>query len=200
MARSEPMSTNKNTKLSNSAIVTLALYLLGGESKYIDAEDIAMKANELAPGRFAWRKYPEQINLRYVEIRLCEARNPQKGALILGSMKKGWILSENGLSFAKDNLKHLHSTNLSRPPMSKKEMTLQHHEKERMLSSKALIKFNANEVESVTVQEAEAFFRVDDYVTGIARKEKLTRIINTFGDDPELGQAVKILAEKVRKI
>jgi len=40
---------------------------------------------------------------------------------------------------------------------------------------------------------------VDDYVTGAARREKLARIINTFGDDLELSQAIKILSEKVRK-
>jgi hypothetical protein len=194
------MNNTKKTQLSNTGIVTLAVYILGGESKYIDMEDIAVKASELAPGRFAWRKYPQQINLKKVEIRLCDARNPEQGSLILGSIKKGWILSENGLIFAKENLQRLYGANLSRLPMNKKEMSLQQHEKERMLSSKAFLKFNTNEIDLVTVQEAEAFFRVDDYVTGVARKEKLTRIINTFGDDPELGQAVKILARKVRRI
>ena len=39
------------------------MYLLGGETRRVDTEDIAVKANELAPGRFAWKKYPDQINL-----------------------------------------------------------------------------------------------------------------------------------------
>ena len=35
---------------SNIDIVTIAVYLLGGDSKYVDTEDIAVKVNELAPG------------------------------------------------------------------------------------------------------------------------------------------------------
>ena len=49
---------------SNFQIVTVAVYLLGGEARYIDTEDVAMKANELAPGRFSWIKYRDQINIK----------------------------------------------------------------------------------------------------------------------------------------
>ena len=34
--------------LSNIEIITLAAYLLGGESRYVDTEDIAVKANDLS--------------------------------------------------------------------------------------------------------------------------------------------------------
>ncbi|MFZ0829061.1 MAG: hypothetical protein WAO02_16730 [Verrucomicrobiia bacterium] len=54
------MISPKAKALSNHEIVTLAVYLLGGDSKRIDTEDIAVKANELAPGRFNWRKYRDQ--------------------------------------------------------------------------------------------------------------------------------------------
>jgi len=40
---------------ANREIVTLAVYLLGGDAHWVDTEDIAKKANELAPGRFTWR-------------------------------------------------------------------------------------------------------------------------------------------------
>jgi hypothetical protein len=43
--------SNDSTIFSNIEIVTIAVYLLGGDSKYIDTEDIAVKVNELAPGR-----------------------------------------------------------------------------------------------------------------------------------------------------
>ena len=43
-----------------------------------------------------------------------------------------------------------------------------------------------------------AFFRIDDYVIGNAREEKITRILNSFSDDPDLGAFLKMLAEKVR--
>lgn len=191
---------NDNNTFSNNEIIIMAVYLLDGHKKYVDMEDIAIKVNEIAPGRFAWRKYPEQINLKKVEVRLCESRNIEKGGYILGTIKKGWMLSEKGLQYAKEHINELKNTNLSRVPMNKKEMILYHREKERMLASIAYEKVISNESDYITPKEAEDFFRVDDYVTGAARREKLTRIINTFGDDLELSQAIKILSEKVRKL
>lgn len=188
--------TNNNT-FSNKEIGVLSVYLLGGESKYIDTEDIAVKANELAPGRFLWRKYKNQINMEVVRKRLSDAKTDGD---LLGSYSKGWILSEKGLQYAKEHIKALKNTDLSRAPMNKKEMILYHREKERMLASIAYEKVISNESDYITPKEAEDFFRVDDYVTGAARREKLIRIINTFGDDLELSQAIKILSEKVRKL
>jgi hypothetical protein len=50
--------------LSNHEIVTTAVYLLGGDRQHVDTENVAVKANELAPGRFTWRKYRDQISIR----------------------------------------------------------------------------------------------------------------------------------------
>ena len=49
--------------LTNHEVVLLAVYLLGRETSPTDTEDIAVKADELAPGAFKWRKYPAQINM-----------------------------------------------------------------------------------------------------------------------------------------
>ena len=73
---------NSNDRFSNIEIITLAVFLLGGESNYIDTEDIAVKVNELAPGRFTWRKYPHQINIDNVRKRLSDAKNPRKGGYV----------------------------------------------------------------------------------------------------------------------
>ena len=135
---------NSNDTFSNNEIIIIAVYLLDGYKKYVDMEDIAIKVNEIAPGRFAWRKYPDQINLKKVEIRLCESRNIEKGGYILGSIKKGWMLSEKGLQYAKEHVKEVINSDLSRAPMNKKEMILQHREKERMLSSIAYEKVISN--------------------------------------------------------
>lgn len=195
-----PIITFQDSPFSNIEIVSLAVYILGGSSRYIDTEDIAVKANEIAPGRFAWRKYPDQINIENIRKRLSDAKNPKKGGYLLGSFKKGWILSEKGLRFCSRYAEALKKVDLSRVPRNKKEIVWQRRERERMLSTLAFEKVSLNEEHLITTQEAEDFFRVDDYVTGVARKEKLARIINTFGEDPELGQAIKLLKEKVRKI
>jgi len=108
---------------SNIELVTIAVYLLGGDSKYVDTEDIAVRTNELAPGRFAWRKYPDQINIQNVGKRLSDAKNPDKGGYITGSYIDGWILSEKWIRILQKNgLKDLEGASISRPPLNKKEM------------------------------------------------------------------------------
>lgn len=191
---------DQNRLFSNIEIITISVYLLGGSSRYIDTEDVAVKANEVAPGRFAWRKYPEQINIGNIRKRLSDAKNLKKAGLLLGSFKKGWILSEKGLVFCGKYAKDFKKMDLSRTPKNKKEMLWQHRERERMFSTLAFEKVCLNKEHLITTQEAEDFFRIDDYVTGEARKEKLARLINTFGEDPELGQAINLLIKKVRKI
>ena len=67
-----------------------------------------------------------------------------------------------------------------------------------MLSSDAYAKVQSGQVDAVTLQEAEEFFRIDAYVTGKAREQKLMRAMTAFGSDQELADAVKTLAAKVR--
>src|SRR5229473_3213823 len=86
---------------SNHEIVTLAVYLLGGESRHIDTEDIAVKVNEIAPRRFTWRKYPDQINIENVRAFLSDAKKDKNGGFLRGAGKDGWLLTESGAAFAK---------------------------------------------------------------------------------------------------
>ena len=67
-----------------------------------------------------------------------------------------------------------------------------------MLGSEAYTKFSEGMADAITSQEAESFFRLDVYVTGNAREDKIVRALNAFGSDPELGPAVRALAPKVR--
>lgn len=71
--------------LSSHEIVTLAVFLFGGDSRCIDTEDIAVKANEIAPGRFTWRKYRDQINIEQVRAFLSDAKKAKNGAYLSGS-------------------------------------------------------------------------------------------------------------------
>jgi hypothetical protein len=185
--------------LSNHEIVTLAVYLLGGDAQRIDTEDVAIKANELAPRRFTWRKYPQQINIENVRTFLSDAKKPKNGAYLLGAGKDGWILTEAGLAFAKQHVTELQGVDLSRKALSTKERNWMRRERERMLSSDAYLKLGAGEVDAISLPEAEAFFRIDAYVTGSAREEKILRAKNAFGGDEELGPAIIALEMKVRK-
>ena len=184
---------------SNTEIVTIAVYLLGGTSNYIDTEDIAVKASELAPGRFTWSKYKDQINIYNVRKGLWDGKTSKKGGYILGSHKRGWILSKDGLEFCKSRIKDFESANLSKQPISQKELNWKINEKRRMLSCAAYEKTIQDRLDELTKPEVEEFFRVDDYVIGKARERKLTRIINIFDDDPELGSIVRVLYERIQK-
>lgn len=115
-------ATAKTQKgLSNHEIVTLAVYLLGGDTRYVDTEDAAVKANELAPGRFTWRKYRDQINIDTVRKRLWDAATAEKGAYLAGSEKKGWMLTSAGLKFATKNIASLDSADLSKERLGLKD-------------------------------------------------------------------------------
>ena len=68
-----------------------------------------------------------------------------------------------------------------------------------MLASDAFAKFQEGGLGAVTTQDAEAFFRIDDYVVSKAREQKVIRALNAFGGDAELGPVVKALADTLRK-
>jgi|SRR5271157_1087362 len=184
--------------LSNHEIVTLAVFLLGGESHYVDTEDIAIKANEIAPGRFTWRKYRQQINIDTVRKRLWDAKKTEKGGFLVGSEKKGWLLTSAGLTFAREQGERIQSQDLARERVSLKEKQWRRTERERLISSAAFHTYQQAGVAAVRKQDAEAFFRLDSYVVGPLRERKLLRVLNSFRDDPDLSELVKVLAEQVK--
>jgi hypothetical protein len=191
------MSSHKSDILSNPQIVTIATFLIGGATTPVDIEDIAMKSNEIAPGRFAWRKYPDQINIFQISNSLSDARKTKNGALLNGSAQKGWMLTANGLDFAKQQESEIKSKTLGRKPQNPRERSWQRAEQIRMLSEPALLKFRIGKSKDITLREAEAFFRLNDYIVGQEREKKIVRFLNVFGDDPLLLEAVKVLSKMV---
>ena len=193
------MIKSKAKTFANHELVTLAVFLLGGEAKPVDLEDIAMQANEIAPGRFAWRKYRSQINIKNIDAFLWDAKKPKNGSYVLNSGKDEWLLTAHGVAFARERITELSRIDVSRKALSARDKNWIRSERERMLASRAFAEYRAGGSNSVSEQEAEAFFRLDSYVTGKAREQKLLRLLNVFGDDAELGEAVKALEMKVRR-
>ncbi len=91
-----------SASLSNIHLVTIALGNLDGHEKPVDSEDVAVHVNELAPGKFTWRKYPEYIDLQVVNQSLQDARRERNGSLVTGSSSKGWMLSADGMEWFKN--------------------------------------------------------------------------------------------------
>ena len=105
--RTTKTKSSAQKTFANHEVVVLATYLAGGKTAYTDTEDIAVKANEIAPGRFTWRKYKEQINIETVRKRLWDATKADKGGYLIGSERDGWLLTQTGLKFCKKHLRLL---------------------------------------------------------------------------------------------
>lgn len=184
---------------SNQEIVVLATYLAGGRSSYADTEDIAIKANEISPGRFTWRKYKGQINIDTVRKRLWDASKLEKGGYLVGSERDGWLLTRAGLKFCEKNLKAIEHGAERKERYTKRERSWFDKERIRMLAEPAYCKLIAGKTKEITPIEAERFFRVDDYVVGEARKTKIQRAVVAFQADPDLAKVIKKLAAIVRE-
>jgi hypothetical protein len=202
MAKRKPQGVqsdqNASSSFANHEIVTLAVFLLGGHSAHVDTEDVAIKSNELAPGRFTWSKYPKQVNLELIRVYLSDAKKTAKGQYLMGSGTDGWLLTQAGFKFAKTAVKKMRDVDLSRKVIGTKEKKWRRSERARLLSTEAFKKFVAKGPGVISPQEAATFFRIDDYVVGQLKEEKLTRILNAFGDDTEIGPAVHHFARIVR--
>jgi hypothetical protein len=194
----QPSSSRKTeevSNLSNHEIVVLAAGLVGGRSEPIDTEDIAVKADEIAPGRFTWRKYKNQINIDNVRWALLDAKKAENGGYIAGSAKEGWQLTPAGARFCNGGSKLLTKLDLSRQRRDRKEEAWAKRERMRLLNDGAYRKFVQGKGREISLGEVERFFRVDDYIVGEAREVRLRRILNLFGQDPKLGMAVNTFAE-----
>jgi hypothetical protein len=195
MPRSAARS-RKAESLTNEQVVVLAVELLGGSATLVDTEDVAVKADEIAPKRFRWRKYAQYINIELVHTALRDAK--RLGSFVRGAGSEGWQLTVAGMQLVRE-LKQLHPENApARVRMSSKERAWLSKERSRLRSDEGYQKFVRTGIQSLTKRDAEHFFRLDEYVTGEHRQARLQRMINFFGSDPELGEAVRALAELAR--
>jgi hypothetical protein len=164
----------------------------------IDTEDLAMKAHELAPGRFSWRKYRTQINLELVRVYASDVKKEEHGALLRGSGNEGWMLTQAGVAWAEAHLDHLEGLRQARERNRKVDRVLK-AERARLLAAEAFRKLQTDPGATVSPREAETFFRLDPYTTGSKREERILRILNAFVGDAVLGAIVQRLADQVRK-
>jgi hypothetical protein len=182
---------------SSIEVVTVAVLLLGGDSRSIDTEDIAIKTRDIAPGRFAWRRHPDQVNLELVRVALSDAKKPENGTLVTGSGNEGWLLTEEGLRLARSRIASLPRTSLGRRTTHARDRLWQERERVRMLATAAFRKYKDGLLLEITPQEAETFFHLDSYVRGMPREQKIRKLLMAFDNDSELGGAVRSIRERL---
>jgi hypothetical protein len=181
--------------ISNIEVVVLAVFLLGGANKPVDMEDIAVRANKLAPGRFAWRRHKFQISIEHIRVYLSDAKKPKNGSLLTGDGTKGWQLTSAGLRLAL-NLKGTSRGVLpSRPRKDAGEERRRRSEVGRISQLPALEKFRRHL--SITRREAEEVFRLADYVRGPRRVALIERVRILFVGHPTLEDFVTEMAAHV---
>lgn len=173
--------------------MVVAALLAGAKTSAVDTEDIAIKANELAPGRFTWRKYKDQINIDSVRKRLWDATKAEKGGLLIGSEKTGWRLTKVGFIFARRHLK-AGPVVQAKPRVSQSESVVRTRELRRMSGEEAARKFRSGNYDSITKSDAERFFRIDDYVTGKSRAAKIERFRIMAASNQELSDTIDFMA------
>ncbi len=149
---------------SQVELVTLAVYLCGGDTHAIDTEDIAVKVNELAPGRFTWRKYPDQINLELVRAYLSAAKG--RSGYLSGIVKAGWTLTPKGLAWAKTEGQALLGQDTSRRREELKGGSIDEvrwrRERDRVLTTSAWKQWSTGN-QDILKRNAEEVFRIDSY-------------------------------------
>jgi len=185
----------EKNKLSNQEIVTIALYELGKGVHSFDLEEIAKKADELAPGRFRWRNDPGMISDSNVWDALSNAR---KKNYILEKTTK-YLLTETGILFAKKNLSKVIKYDQTKSRMRGVEKEVYENTKNRLISTPAYQKAKNNKDNEIDIKEANQFFRVNDYMTILQKKEKVQKIKNLFINDKEFKKVVDKVANRINQ-
>ena len=137
-----------DTKLSNLEIAVFALYELGGLSKVVGTEDIALKCYQLAPDAFSWINHPQYPDKDVARNALFDAQRERYGCLIKGRAGRGkrysndedsvpeidgWILTERGAIWISENLDRIVKGLDIRPPsyrQRERQALLQHLQKD----------------------------------------------------------------------
>jgi hypothetical protein len=204
MKKSATKSLTKSP--SQTEVVTFAVYSLGGASRAVDTEDVAIEAHQLAPGRFSWRKYPDQINLELVRVYLSDAKKVEKGELLIGSGRTGWRLTQKGLKWAKDVGQSMSMLDASRDRMQSRSGSIDEQrwrrERLRITSTTAWRLWESGE-RQIPLADSKEVFRIDSYAKGDLREAKLTRVRSMFIEDaalaPFLDHLIKTIGDEAAK-
>ncbi len=189
----------EKTEFSKPQLVTIAVALLGGDTRHVDREDIAIKVNDIAPGRFNWRKYPERIDLDIVGTALRHAKKPQNGGLIVGNNTKGWMLSPTGLRWI--NTVDLDAVHNEGPVKYRKTSISanQELERNRLFGTKAYNLFVEGKSKEISAHDFYEFARVNEYFQPKTRQRRYALIENAVSDDNTLSKLWDLLQTKFSK-
>jgi hypothetical protein len=186
------------TTPSKMDVIVLALDEAGGRGDPVDTEDVAIKAWQLAPKSFCWRKYQSQVDISTVRLTLRHAAESKNGARVGGSMRSGWHLTPAGLRWLESEGSRVRRLLGVKAPINRgerrSETRHQAIEVQRLTRSDAFRLWKAGL--PVEPKQAAIAFRIDGYTTDRDRSLKSTRFIEmaAANGDKELQQFVEEMA------
>jgi hypothetical protein len=179
-------------ELSNVEILTLVIYWLGGAVTSVDLEDAAVEAFNLAPKKFSWIKYADQIDLRIVQYAIRDACKSDINYL-KGTSKHGYMLTELGFEWAKkfDEKKQLSTASRKMSPSDLIDKEIM-----RLQATRAYQRFIAGDKDKITIMDFREFTRVNDYFPEHIRKQRYSKIDNAVKDDADLKKVWNFIKKK----
>jgi hypothetical protein len=186
--------------VSKPHVVVLALADVGGAGRWVDTEDIAVRARELAPAAFSWRKYAEQIDLDGVRVALYDAAKERWGRLVEGSVRSGWSLTAAGVAWVRAE------GVLVRARLAGAAEPARRDEQRAETRKRALERGRIRQLEAwrlweagrrIGRRQAEAVFRVDSDTPRRDIHLKVQRMTALLGEDPAMGPFVREMASLV---
>jgi hypothetical protein len=181
--------------LPSYQIAALASYLVGAGEKAVHTEDIALKAFELAPNRFSWKKYPNNIDLEAVRVALRHGTEPQHGSLLSGSMETGWMLTPEGLQWATQAEETITGGVTSKARRGSHQAALD-AEVDRILSTSAWEKARLGRQDDISVYEFQSLARVNEYTSASKYSQRIGQIKLAGSERPEILDLIEFLDSK----
>lgn len=182
-----------NGGLRNDQVAIVALLSLGGDRTPIDTEDIAVCSDELAPGRFRWRKFKEHIDLGLVRNGLQDAR---KKGLATGGALRGWTLTETGIAEARSLLPRV-SDPSTRERLAIEQKQWETRERTRLLTEPSFRRALEGGADALTKRDILRLFRLDEYASKERMTERTRRFSGAFIDDPAMKRTLSDLIRRL---
>jgi hypothetical protein len=184
------------TELSNAQLAVIAVARLGGETRAVDTEDIAIELGKFAHKRFCWRKYPDNLDLHVVRVALADAKRVDP-PLLTGGIKDGWMLSLDGLHWIHDT----RIDDLGSEEGNKRHSVYaaQESERVRLRRTAAYAKYHTEERDKISANDLYEFLRINEYFPDKQRRERYTAVANAVLTDPDLSGVWEFLKAKFHR-
>jgi len=177
-------------EIPNWELAAAACFLEGGARKLVHTEDLAVRAFQLAPQRFCWKKYPERIDLDIARVSLTDAAKVKNGALVQGSKDSGWSLTQAGIKWVDQARKRLpklfQGEAILDPDRRSTQAVAADREAERLRQSDAYQKWQSGRPGDLTVYDFFKATRTSEYLPTAQMNLRRTQLVQLVAGEAEL--------------